>query len=88
MSTIRRDVGQLLSLIANISGTGQDIENWKQIWSTAGFGGFGKKFGELWSTNKKLQVRMLTHHKSIMRSAYANASEFVTLLRGGRISTP
>jgi len=31
MSKIRRDLGQLLSLIANISGTGQDIENWKQI---------------------------------------------------------
>ena len=53
-SKIQRDFWQFLTLIANISGTDRHIENRKSTWSTTFYPLLGvKKFGELWSTNKK-----------------------------------
>jgi len=46
------DFGPLQTLIANISGMGQHIQNWKTLETTAIPSAFDeKKSGELWSTN-------------------------------------
>ena len=46
------DFAQLLTFIVNISGNTPDIQNWKDMWSTAIPPAlWWKKSGELWSTN-------------------------------------
>jgi len=51
---IPHDLGQLLTFTANISRTGRCIQNRKQTSLRAIPAALNKKFGELWSTNKKV----------------------------------
>jgi len=67
MSKIGHNLGQLLTLTTNFSRTNQDIENWKQNWSTVIFGGWVKKLVNFNPLTKNLQVWMLTHLKLIMQ---------------------
>ena len=63
-----------LNDIANISGTDRHIEDRKSTWSTTFRPLLGEtKFGELWSTNKKLQARMLTHPTGLFSGDYISA---------------
>ena len=65
-SKIQRDFWQLSTLIANISGTTPDIQNLKEMWSTAIPPAFQeKKSGELWSTNKKVLLARIEPPKWI-----------------------
>jgi len=56
---ILRDFRQLQTSIANISGTGQDIQHRKTYFSRSFLRFPGKKFRELWSTNyRELDVSL------------------------------
>jgi len=50
-SKFQRDFGQLRGLIANISGTQQDIVNRKMVLQTTDTSAEAKLIGVLWSTN-------------------------------------
>jgi len=50
------DFRQFYSLTGNISATDWDIKNWYSKWSTTTPRLLGKKFGEHWSTNKKVSL--------------------------------
>jgi len=72
---IRRDFRQLQSLIANISGMGQDIENRKTHFSRAIPPAFNKN-GELWSTNyRELDV-------SLNPPKLHFSGDYISVLRG------
>jgi len=49
-----RHFEQLHSFVVNISETNQDINNWKQTWSTTITLTFEKKIGKFWFTSKKV----------------------------------
>jgi len=58
-----------LTLIVNILGIDQDVENRKQTSSTAMSLGLAEKFGELWPTNKKVTGKVVDPPKCKIRQA-------------------